>query len=52
MLIADDTKLFYRGKDVNVRAQEINIELSQISLWLKTNKRSLNIKKDPLHAIS
>ena len=26
-------------------AQEINIELSQISLWLKTNKLSLNIKK-------
>ena len=36
ILLADDTNLFYRGKDVNVMAQEINIELSQISLWLKT----------------
>ena len=45
ILFADDTNLFYRGKDVNVMAQEINIELSQISLWLKTNKLSLNIKK-------
>ena len=39
------SKVFYRGKDVNAMAQEINIELSQISLWLKTNKLSLNIKK-------
>ena len=45
ILFADDTNLSYRGKDVNVMAQEINIELSQISLWLKTNKLSLNIKK-------
>ena len=45
ILFADDTNLFYRGKYVNVMAQEINIELSQISLWLKTNKLSLNIKK-------
>ena len=45
ILFADDTNLFYRGKDVNVMARENNIELSQISLWLKTNKLSLNIKK-------
>ena len=45
ILFAKDTNLFYRGKDVNAMAQEINIELSQISLWLKTNKLSLNIKR-------
>ena len=32
ILFADDINLFYRGKDVNVMAQEINIELSQISI--------------------
>ena len=52
IVFADDINLFYKGKDVNDMAQEINIELSQISLWLKTNKLSLNIKKDPLRVIS
>ena len=45
ILFADDTNLFYRGKDLTVLVQEINNELSQISLWLKSNKLSLNIKK-------
>ena len=45
ILFADDTNLFYRGKDFTVLFQEINNELSQISLWLKSNKLSLNIKK-------
>ena len=45
ILFADDTNLFYRGKDLTVLVQEINNGLSQISLWLKSNKLSLNIKK-------
>ena len=36
---------FYRGKDLTVLVQEIDNELSQTSLWLKSNKLSLNIKK-------
>ena len=45
ILFSDDTNLFYRGKDLTVLVEEINNELSQISLWLKSNKLSLNIKK-------
>ena len=45
ILFADDTNIFYRCKDLTVLVQEINNELSQISLWLKINKLSLTIKK-------
>ena len=45
ILFADDTNLFFRGTDPKVMESEINTELDRISLWLKVNKLSLNIKK-------
>ena len=45
LLFADDTNLFASGLDVNKVQQEVEIELNQISEWLKIDKLSLNIKE-------
>ena len=45
ILFADDTNLFTSGKDLKSLEITTNSELSRISLWLKVNKLSLNIKK-------
>ena len=51
ILFADDTNLFHHGTDLSVIECEFNKELADISTWLKVNKLSLNIKKDPLYDI-
>ena len=45
VLFADDTNLFSSGTNVPAMVNNINHELEQISLWLKVNKLSLNVKK-------
>ena len=45
ILFADDTNLFIRGDDFNHMQDLLNVELSNISQWLITNKLSLNVKK-------
>ena len=45
ILFADDTNLFYKGADFGELVKSINAELENISLWLKVNKLSLNVKK-------
>ena len=45
ILFADDTNLFYKGNKMEDLVKIINGELENISLWLKINKLSLNIKK-------
>ena len=45
ILFADDTNLFCSGSDIKTMESNINNELTEISLWLKVNKLSLNIKK-------
>ena len=45
ILFADDTNLFYKGADFGELVKSINAELENISLWLKVNKFSLNVKK-------
>ena len=45
ILFADDTNLFSSGTDLQLLESQINEDLVQISLWLKGNKLSLNIKK-------
>ena len=45
IVFADDTNLFSSGKDLKSLESTTNTELSHISLWLKMNKLSLNIKK-------
>ena len=44
-LFADDTNLFMTGKCLQNMVNSLNKELKEISLWLKVNKLSLNIKK-------
>ena len=44
LLYADDTNLFYKGKDIDTLVRGINFELGNISTWLKINKLSSNVK--------
>ena len=45
ILFADDSNLFISGRDPDLFMRTMNNELKEISLWLKANKLSLNIKK-------
>ena len=45
ILFADDTNLFSSGKEIKTLETNINSEISDISIWLKVNKLSLNVKK-------
>ena len=45
MMYPDDTNIFIRGKGLPKMEHNLNIEIQNISLWLKANKLSLNIKK-------
>ena len=47
ILFADDSNLFFSCTDPSIMEQNINIELENISTWLKVNKLSLNIGKSP-----
>ena len=44
-LFADDSNLFISDSDLYKLQSQLNNELENISLWLKVNKLSLNIKK-------
>ena len=45
LLFADDTTIFYSNSDPDHLASVMNSELTKISLWMKSNKLSVNIKK-------
>ena len=45
VMFADDTNLFYSHKNLDNLVATVNQELQKISLWLRINKLSLNIKK-------
>jgi len=45
LLFADDTNLFFTGKNNDVLTNTVNNELAIITGWLESNKLSLNIKK-------
>ena len=45
ILFADDSNLFYSHNDRNVLINTINSEMEKVSVWMKANKLSLNIKK-------
>ena len=47
-LFADDSNLFYTHGDLQHLEQNVNRELSEISLWLRANKLSLIITKTHL----
>ena len=43
LLFADDTNLFVSGKDIIKLQQDVELDLNEISKWLKINKLSLNM---------
>ena len=45
ILFADDTNLFYSGKDIGTIEYTVNNELTQIQEWLTSNQLTLNVKK-------
>ena len=45
LLFADDTSIFYSNSNPDHVASVMNSELTKISLWMKSNKLSVNIKK-------
>ena len=47
-LFADDTCLFYSNKNLKTLETNVNVALSNISNWLKTNKIKLNFSKSYL----
>ena len=47
IMFADDTNFFIQGEKME---NYLNIELKKLTIWLKTNKLSLN-KKKPLLSI-
>ena len=44
-MFADDTNLFYSGKDIHSLLNSVNNELSNISHWFNSNTLSLNADK-------
>ena len=45
ILFADDTNLFYSGKDIDELCSVVTIELGKLCLWFQVNKLSLNTSK-------
>ena len=44
-LYADDTAIFYKSRSISVAEKILQKELQTVSLWLKKNELSLNVKK-------
>ena len=47
VLFADDTSIIHSHSNYNTLINQLNLELSKISLWFKANKLSLNVNKAP-----
>jgi len=45
ILFADDTNLFYTGKNIDDMCNIVSHELDKLNVWFMVNKLSLNIKK-------
>ena len=48
IMFAEDTNLFYLGKDIHSLFNTVNNELSNIRQWFNSNKLSLNADKTKL----
>ena len=48
ILFADDTNLFYSGKDIDELCSVVSMELEKLCIWFKVNKLSLNTSKTNL----
>ena len=45
IVFADDTNLFYSGKDIDELCSVVSIELDKLCIWFQVNKLSLNTSK-------
>ena len=45
ILFADDTSVFFEGDNLNTLCIVINEELNKLSIWLASNKLTLNTDK-------
>ena len=45
IMFADDTSIFIQGNNIHEMEIAMNSEIKRLSIWLKINKLSLNIKK-------
>ena len=45
ILFADDTSVFMKGESINEVIHMLNIELHKITVWLESNKLTLNVVK-------
>ena len=48
ILFADDTSIFFEHNDLDVLTSHLNVQLNNVSTWLKANKLSINVKKTKL----
>ena len=44
-MFADDTNMFYSGKNFEQMQNQINIEMKKVQEWLISNRLSLNVDK-------
>ena len=42
ILFADDSNLFYSGKDIDDLCSVVSMELDKLCIWFQVNKLSLN----------
>ena len=52
ILFADDTSIFFEHNDLDVLTSHLNVQLNNVSIWLKANKLSINVKKTKLMIFS
>ena len=44
-LFADDTNVFLSGRDVSATISDLNVELNNLEIWLRSNRLLLNLTK-------
>ena len=44
ILFADDTSIFFEHNDLDVLTSHLNVQLNNVSTWLKANKLSINVQ--------
>ena len=52
ILFADDTSVFIEGTNYNNVFDILNKELKRVNIWLKSNKLTINTKKNSLYDVS
>ena len=51
LLFADDTTFQITGQNIETLFEKCNLELVKAATWFKTNKLTLNVKKNEIHVV-